>query len=159
MTGNSHVAFGMGAALTASFMLEGGLNSFTVAVPLIFIGSLLPDIDSYNSKLKRNMLIKLLTLPLTMFGHRTWSHSLLVLAIVSLPILFLEDLYREIAILFSIAYASHLLGDYLTVSGIPLTYPSKKRYRSPKPFKTGSFIEYPVALIPGAIGIALYFSS
>ena len=47
----------------------------------------------------------------------------------------------------AVGYLSHLLGDWLTNSGVPLLWPSKRRFVSPLKLCTGDFREYILALL------------
>lgn len=160
MTGKSHLLFGIG-----SFLLVGAANpeAFNLAEwvqysPLALIGALLPDLDHANSLLKRNKIIWLFSLPLTLFGHRTWSHSLLMLALLWqlnhwVPPNLHYGLYA-----FIIGYASHILGDFMTPRGVPIFYPIKTNFSSPITFKTGTFIEYPIAAMPTVLFLIIFLS-
>lgn len=126
-----------------------------ITMPFAVIGALLPDIDVYRSRLKRNLVVRLATIPLTLFGHRTWSHSVAMLMVVALPGLVAEGFWFYAWLLFFTGFASHLLGDWLTHSGIPLFYPIQKRFRSPFPFKTGGMAEYPVSFAPSIAALLI----
>ncbi|MCC0728435.1 metal-dependent hydrolase [Clostridioides sp. ZZV14-6045] len=100
-------------------------------------GSLLPDIDHPNSSLgsKCKPLSKLLN---SRFGHRGFIHSPILL-IVSMLVLFLlvgmvninyQIYYISLIVGIFIGWISHLLLDFITVSGIPIFYPiSNKKFR------------------------------
>ncbi|MDD2943658.1 MAG: metal-dependent hydrolase, partial [bacterium] len=47
----------------------------------------------------------------------------------------------------AVGYLSHLLGDWLTNSGVPLLWPSKMRFVSPLKLCTGDFREYILAVL------------
>lgn len=108
------------------------------------IGGLLPDLDHPESALGRR--IKFISLPLSaVFGHRGMTHSLLA-AIGLLAILVAVTTMPAYASLgglvapLCIGYLSHLLGDSLTPSGVPLFWPRKRTY-SFRLFKTWSWQE------------------
>jgi inner membrane protein len=77
-----------------------------------------------------------------LFGHRGLLHSLLALAILILGL----GLFRvptEFIACVALGYASHLLLDALTPSGIPALYPAPARLRL-SPFlkiKTGGLVD------------------
>lgn len=100
----------------------------------IVLGSLLPDIDHPQSYLGRRLWF--LSAPINkLFGHRGITHSLLftaILGIVTAPWWAINPLFFGGILL---GYFSHLLADMTTVSGIPLLYPNKKRYKF---FKKGN---------------------
>jgi len=80
-----------------------------------------------------------------LFGHRGFTHSLLAVAAAIWGL----DQSQAPALLptgvkdaLIIGYLSHLLGDWLTPAGIPLLWPSKRRYRLPGwPLKSGGAVE------------------
>lgn len=148
MIGKSHIIFGTGCSLIASHYMGASFTDSLMYLPAAIIGSLFPDLDSFNSRLKRNILVWLLTLPLTFFGHRTWSHSILFWVLVTLPIFFIPVQFTLFWLAFSVGYASHIIGDFLTPMGVPLLYPFKRKFRAPVTFRTGSFFEIFVAFTP-----------
>ena len=150
MTAPTHTTFGLflTAALFSLFALP--LYKDLPAVGVTVLGSLLPDIDTPNSALGR--LLPFLSIPIERrFGHRTVTHSLvwwLGLGVVSLPLVFVRPAcYAGLLI----GYASHLLADCMTKSGVPLFYPQSavcvlpgsSRYR----IRTGSLGERMVLLV------------
>ncbi|MBH7168784.1 metal-dependent hydrolase, partial [Clostridioides difficile] len=100
-------------------------------------GSLFPDIDHPNSSLgsKCKLLSSLLN---SRFGHRGFIHSPILL-IASMLVLFLlinkvninyQIYYISLIVGIFIGWISHLLLDFITVSGIPIFYPiSNKKFR------------------------------
>ena len=157
MLGKNHVIFGAGCYVASLPLLEFDVFQAFLFLPLALIGSLAPDLDIGNSRIKRNFFIWLITIPLTLFGHRTWSHSLITLSVFVFLTFWLEGYYSMGMLAFSIGYASHILGDFMTPRGVPLLYPLKTKFRSPFTFRTGSFIEVFVAMSPLLIAVALFF--
>jgi inner membrane protein len=112
------------------------------------LGSLLPDLDASQSKIKNLSVsgIKPFYLPseaiFHAFGHRTYLHSLrgvLVISALALVLVPLLDWRSAIALVFG--YASHLALDACNPSGIPLLYPNRRKFHLlPKPLRiaTGS---------------------
>ena len=134
------------------------------------LGSLLPDLDASESKIKHLKIpdtsIKPFLLPAQIVHrtdqHRGLLHSLWGLGMVTLitmPLMFWLGWAPVIALLFG--YASHLLGDAATKSGVRLFYPSATRfYLLPKNLRitTGSLAED--ALLPFvALGASLLLLS
>lgn len=160
MIGKSHAVFGMGSYLLVGatvLNLEYPALEWLIYIPLALIGSLFPDLDHHNSRIKRNLLVKIISFPLTLFGHRTWSHSLLIMVAIASLYFFIPDVYQLGLIAFFTGYASHVIGDWMTPNGVPLFWPIKIRFRSPLNFRTGSWIEYPIALSPMiAFGVFFY---
>lgn len=85
-----------------------------------FLGSLLPDIDH-----KKSMLGSIIHLPVK---HRTFTHSLLFLLIVTLLSI---QLSQSFALGLSMGVFSHMFLDMIGKHspGICLLYPSKKKFR------------------------------
>lgn len=160
MIGKSHAVFGLGSYLlvgATAINQDYSLLEWIAYSPLALIGSLFPDLDHHNSRIKRNLLVKIASFPLTLFGHRTWSHSLLIMAAIGSLLYLIPEQYEIGLVAFLIGYASHIIGDWMTPAGVPLLWPIKTKFRSPLNFRTGSWIEYPFALIPlGAFGLIFY---
>jgi len=95
------------------------------AFGLVLIGASLPDVDYPDSTVGKR--VKWLSWPIyVVFGHRGITHSALALIGFALG----YYLTKETAIAWlGIGWALHLVGDYVTDSGIPLMWPSKKRHK------------------------------
>jgi len=126
-----------------------------------FIGSGLPDIDHPKSKFGR--LVPFISYLLSMvFGHRGITHSIfsvlgLIAVIMYLAVGNISASHSDIvSVCFALAsgYAIHLFGDFFTNSGVPLLYPSKRRFSFILPFNTGSLFEY---LFCAAFSLAALF--
>ncbi|MEO0868307.1 MAG: metal-dependent hydrolase [Cyanobacteria bacterium J06642_11] len=108
------------------------------------IGGLLPDLDHPESTLGRRLL--LISIPLAaIFGHRGFTHSLLAVTLLLglLMAIMMLPSYGYLAWLVApliIGYLSHILGDSMTPSGVPLFWPRKRTY-SFNLFKTWSWQE------------------
>ncbi|MBE9109293.1 metal-dependent hydrolase [Nodosilinea sp. LEGE 07298] len=107
------------------------------------MGGLLPDIDHPKSALGRR--IPFISIPLSyLVGHRGVTHSLMavVVMLILLPLAaFTMD--TRIALLVApvcLGYLSHIAGDAMTPSGVPLLWPNRKRY-TVNLFKTTSLME------------------
>jgi inner membrane protein len=131
MNCGQHVSFGtllgIGTQLTAGISMVG-LFAYPSYYGGVMLGSLLPDIDHPQSYLGRRLWI--LSAPINkLFGHRGFTHSLLSLFLLGTATavwwannpLFFGGLL--------LGYLSHLLGDMTTISGVPLLYPKKTRYK------------------------------
>ncbi|WP_300924874.1 metal-dependent hydrolase [uncultured Clostridium sp.] len=115
MMGRTHTAIGILAAIPVIRYLD---------LPYVFItgsiiGSVAPDWDLYLG-----------------IKHRTITHSLLFLAISTIGI----GLFNiNMAIMWGIAYALHLLADSFTKMGVPFLYPfKKKRYGAKLIYASGA---------------------
>ena len=95
-----HLALGYLTGKATSKLL--GIN---VNIPLLFLASIIPDID----------------LLIPGFEHRGPTHSLIIYGLLLIPALLL---YGKRAIPYFIALTQHsLIGDYLTSGGIQLLWP------------------------------------
>lgn len=104
---------------------------------IVMLGVLLPDIDHPNSTIGRR--VKYIAYPVYfIFGHRGITHSILfIFVIYSAGLYFDSNVIKYL----SMGAALHLLGDYLTPSGIPLLYPYKKNFRALIVADTNGFSE------------------
>ena len=149
----THAAAGATSALLFAQYLHAGPIQTLLVLSGGVAGSYLPDIDHPKSAFGSRVLP--LSLPISaIFGHRGITHSLI--AVVALSGLLWRVFQRAnwhegiaVPVLVGIAvgYLSHLLGDWLTNSGVPLLWPSKRRFVSPLKLCTGDFREYILALL------------
>ncbi len=130
MKAGNHVAGGL--VFTGFFASLWNINIFQSVDTLVFasIASLLPDIDHTKSLIGKAFypLAKWLD---RNYGHRTITHSLLFISLLSFISFTIEkyfsDSYTYSTILFFSVF-SHYVLDMITVQGIPLFYPF---YRNP----------------------------
>jgi len=100
-----------------------------------WIGGLLPDIDHPKSKFGRKIQ-PVSTMIFAMFGHRTFTHSLLFIAIIGLTI---SVLNISLGTGLIVGMTSHIILDLITpnTNGVAFLYPfNKKRI---KPHHTSTF--------------------
>ena len=150
MTGKTHITGGIAASLAFAqvthydpvILLVGGT-----------IGALLPDICHAGSKIGR-MLPALSKIIGTVFGHRTFTHSLLFLVLMAMLLnSFVPNEGITAGIL--VGMASHYLLDMATKNGIKLFFPFKWTVRLPITATTGGTVEY---LVFAALSVlAVYF--
>ena len=122
---------------------------------IVMLGVALPDIDHPKSTIGSR--IKWLSYPIwAFFGHRGITHSLLFVG--GLFYLSIKLDIMEIKLL-SFGAALHLLGDYLTPSGIPIFYPIGKKFRSPITTGSNAIGEFLIcfALLSGSLSYTLFF--
>lgn len=140
MTGKTHVIGGVAACAgyAATTHHYDPLALFGAGVA----GALLPDICHGGSKIGRRlpMLSGLVNM---LFGHRTFTHSLLFLALVTVSLWILID-GSSVAIGAFLGIGSHMVLDAATKSGIQLLYPWKITVRFPLTVRTGGVAEYGV---------------
>ena len=120
----THIIMAFLILLLFSFILNFPIYMSVYA----FIGVLIPDIDTKTKKYHRKLL------------HNVWILIIMLFAGFSLQLF-----SRDTAIIFSIGFLSHLIGDSLTHRGIMPLWPIRK----PKfngPISTGSIGEYIVVV-------------
>jgi inner membrane protein len=120
----THATFGFIFTIAAGTVL--GLTLTPAIAAFVVLGALLPDVDTPTSPLGR------CCRPLSSWlerrvGHRTLTHSLLGLALATLPVLPLAWLDWRWPLAFVLGYLSHLLVDAANPPGVPLLYPSPVR--------------------------------
>lgn len=125
----SHLIVAAAGYATLVYATSGGTfppwHVFTLNGLLVLTGCILPDIDTPKSRVGRAL--PFIAYPISLIlGHRGVTHSLLMVTAIGLA-----AYYYDFGWLFWIAfgYLMHLLGDYLTDSGIPAFWPSRKRFR------------------------------
>lgn len=116
MIWRTHTVFGLLAGL---LLLKHFNTEWFLFLPLVMLGSLLPDIDHENSKI--NNILPVTKLVPRLFKHRGFFHSVwpAVLAYLGLHIARLD----YIGIPLAIGYAAHLFSDCLTRQGCNLLHP------------------------------------
>jgi membrane-bound metal-dependent hydrolase YbcI (DUF457 family) len=154
MTWSTHLMAGLNSLwILEAFPTEQVFSNenFAIAVAAAALGSLLPDLDAAESKIKHLQIggVKPFLLPSQLIhrqtGHRSLLHSLMALVYVALlGIVIAACLGPIAAFALWLGYATHLLADACTRAGIPLLYPRMRRFHLlPKPLRivTGSQAE------------------
>ena len=110
---------------------------------LSVVSSLLPDICHTGSKIGRKL--KLLSLIIRLlFGHRTFTHSLLFIGIIVFLLNLIQTpTYYLVSIIGGMA--SHVILDMLTPRGVKLLYPIPLTIKFPFTFKTGGLVDVSLA--------------
>lgn len=132
MTGKTHIIGGIAAGLAFA-----QITHYEPAILLGAgaIGAVIPDICHGGSKIGRTfpLISKIIN---GLFGHRTFTHSLIFLLLAAL--LFRTFLPNEaLSAGLLVGMASHLLLDMATKNGIKLLFPLKVTVRFPVAAKTG----------------------
>lgn len=142
MTKKVHTTAGICTGVIISFVLfeKNGLNENLLNLIILssgsFVGSLIPDIDNTRSYIGHK--VKSISKAINKYsGHRGITHSILGLIIFIILLLGIGHItsfnncpYYKIFLLGLFAgYVSHLAFDIITVGGIPLFYPFKKKFR------------------------------
>lgn len=173
MNATTHAIFGV-AALTGTALLAGTEPSLYV-YPAAVVAAWVPDVDNPRSRLGNGLsrlkspVLNLVTRPLswalriTSFlllrtvGHRTLTHSLMGLALFTLPVWLLVGDYPNFFYALVAGYASHIVADALNTRGVPLLWPLGGTFRLfPGGFKSGGVVELFVALVALAfVGVSI----
>ena len=132
MMGKTHLAI--------SVLILYVLSEFTsllqpkvLAAVLLFVGTLMPDIDDSKSTLGRKFK------PIGwIFKHRGFFHSIFAMVFFTILVHVALD-NTNLSLVFMIGYASHLLGDGMTKAGVPLFFPKKNKISGP--FVVGGVFE------------------
>lgn len=132
----THIAFSTLAGVCVAKFLD--IPFQTDYVIGLAVGSLLPDIDHPKSYIGKK-LSKTSRIMSKTVGHRGLTHSLpFWLCLFTLGFFMKENVFLGLWI----GYLFHIVGDLLTVAGVPLFYPfSKARIKLPLAFKTGGPVE------------------
>lgn len=149
----THIAAGVAAALIASDFAHATPNHVVFLVAGGIVGSMLPDIDHPKSAFGSKV-IPISTIISAIFGHRGITHSLIAtvgVALVGWYYLHAVKIgyvdWAPFMVGLTAGYLSHLLGDWMTNSGVPLLWPSKRKFVSPVRMFTGDIKEYVLALL------------
>jgi membrane-bound metal-dependent hydrolase YbcI (DUF457 family) len=129
MFARTHVAI----VIFFSFLLFQNSPNFLLFLFVSVIATLIPDLDSRNSKIGKKKVLRIFNL---FMKHRGMVHSLIFLLALSVIILLL---WKEILLPFVLGYALHLITDSLTLQGTRIFYPLKIRIKGI--VKTGGIIE------------------
>jgi inner membrane protein len=159
MTAPTHIVTGLATVVVVG--LVTGMTPDAVSLMAIVFGSLAPDIDGTGVITRPGTILRQLigrgpanlldavfefisAVVNLLFGHRGFIHSpLLAFSIFGLGG-YLSKPWLE---WFGIGYATHLLGDALTVGGIPIWSPFSSRRVSLSDMRTGSRQEYVFAVV------------
>lgn len=153
MRGSTHALAGalIGVALTG----RGSLDVTALATVAGAVGALLPDLDHPRAALSRR--VGIVSAPVRLFfGHRGATHGLAaVFTAFALSLCLVPDL-RLYGLAAALGYASHVALDGLTVQGVPLLWPSRRRWRLLR-LTTGGIIErlFAAGMVAGVLLLAV----
>jgi len=151
MMARSHKVIGVAAGFSAAAFLGEGSPFWVYIISMIvgWFGSLVPDIDHRQSKAGRAIPLLSWIISST-FTHRGVTHSALIVALMTWAT---YTYYPNVLIYAAIAgYASHIVADMFTKSGVMLAWPVKVRFGIPL-IATNSPAE---PMIAGCIAVALF---
>lgn len=128
MTTPNHLAGGLVITGLAASFYEINIFSEASYLIIIFVGSLLPDVDHTKSIIGKALwpVSKAIS---QKYAHRTITHSLLFLFSSTLIFWFINNYFLNIpaaATILFFSVFSHYLLDMITIQGIPLFYPFVK---------------------------------
>ncbi len=121
--------------------------------------------EQFWTFIDEEMTFVLATIVLVFFilsSHRTWTHSLLFIALMTVYLSlvstwFVIPDYLQYGLVLGVA--SHIFGDFLTKRGVPLLHPiTKRNFRFPLSFRTGSPAERIVVVALVVINVWLISS-
>lgn len=150
MTGKTHIIGGLAASL--AFAQVTNYNP-VLLVGAGVIGAVIPDICHGGSKVGRAFPVVSKVINV-LFGHRSFTHSLLFLVLMSILMnSFVTNESVTAGIL--VGMVSHLVLDMATRNGIKLLFPLKIRVRFPLTTRTGGTVE---SLVLAALSLlSVYF--
>lgn len=143
MNYKQHLVFGVCCSVVGDLVIQYFSTDFSDVGKVVYfgtagLGSLLPDIDHPNSFLGRRTWGWLIPHPerqeIAWKIHRKFTHSL-AFTVCTAGITLIAG-FPIMALGLSIGTISHLLGDMMTPSGVPLLYPIKKKYKLPVQINT-----------------------
>ena len=136
MTGKTHIIGGLAAGLAISQLTN---YDPVLLVGAGVVGGLIPDICHGGSKIGRTfpLVSRLVNI---LFGHRSFTHSLLFLIIVAV-LLHTYLLNEAVTVGVLIGMVSHYVLDMSTKNGIKLFFPVTIRIRFPLTTRTGGKVE------------------
>lgn len=137
MTGNTHIIGGLAASLAFAQVTD---FEPILLVGAGVVGALIPDICHGGSTIGRKfkVLSKVIN---ALFGHRSFTHSLLFLVLIAILLTSFVD-NESIVMGILVGIASHYILDMATKNGIKLLYPLKITVRFPITTRTGGTVEY-----------------
>lgn len=137
MTGKTHLVGGVASALVVASATSYDPTTLIISGA---VGGLLPDICHSGSKIGRKLPVVSRIVNI-IFGHRTFTHSLLFLLIIWI---LSETFLTNESITYGLltGMVSHFILDAATKSGIKLLYPASLTVRFPITTRTGGAIEH-----------------
>jgi inner membrane protein len=163
LNATTHAVFGV-AALAGAALLAG-TEPPAYAYPVAVAAAWLPDVDNPRSTLGNGLsrlkspALNLITRPVSWalraisfalvrtVGHRTLTHSLLGIALFTLPVWLLLGNHPNLFLALVAGYASHVFADAMNTKGVPLLWPLGRPFRLlPGGIRSGGAVEFAVAL-------------
>ncbi len=176
MLAKTHITFALSLASVGVFIIQPFIPIESTHLLIFYFaiafGAIFPDIDEPHSKIGR-MFIGVSHLMNAIFGHRGFTHSLpfIIILILLLMVLcnfesvrtFINGFYENALVFlvsgFILGNLLHIVGDMMTLSGVPIFLPfkSKKYFALPKVlrFRTSGLADQVIAYICGALFLGI----
>ena len=141
MMAPTHVLLGTSAYVAVSLVAPQHFPLAAAPFVAASLGSLAPDLDHPASWLGKRLFF--ISVPLSaLLGHRGLTHSLIAALAATIALAFYMQAGHLAPWLaaFLLGYLSHLFADWNT-GGVPLLWPSMRRFKAPWAFQTGGIIE------------------
>lgn len=154
MKAPTHVLTGVAAYCILAQSMSDPLPITAATLAAASLGSLAPDIDDNRSWIGRRLFF--FAIPLRfLLGHRGLTHSLIAAALATVGLYWAMQ-HQEFswAIAFLTGYLVHLAGDWNTNGGVPLAWPSERKFKAPWAFNTGGPVE---AVLFFSLSLALLY--
>lgn len=132
MMGTSHFASGVIAGSLVALAGDLSPASAVAFIAVTAVCSLLPDFDHPDAMLPRmfgwpgRALAAIIS---GLFGHRTLTHSVLGVGLLSAGMAFIPHFPSYCYWAVILGCVTHVLGDMLTISGVPLLWPFGRKFR------------------------------
>ncbi|WP_157670887.1 metal-dependent hydrolase [Chitinibacter sp. FCG-7] len=126
MMARTHIAF---ASLMMVACSVGILQRMPQLHEVAIAGAagLLPDLDHPKSTFGR--IVPYISIPLAaVFGHRGFTHSILMVVVMVYLLLADHQNHNWPVLPLVVGYLSHIIGDMLTPSGVPLLWPMRQKF-------------------------------
>ncbi len=176
MLAKTHITFALSLASVGVFIIQPFIPIESTHLLIFYFaiafGAIFPDIDEPHSKIGR-MFIGVSNIMNIIFGHRGFTHSLPFIVILSLLVFvlcnfesvrtFINGFYENALVFlvsgFILGNLLHIVGDMMTLSGVPIFLPfkSKKYFVLPKAlrFRTSGLADQVIAYICGAFFLGI----
>ncbi|ARJ50323.1 metal-dependent hydrolase [Staphylococcus lutrae] len=157
MTGKTHSTAGILIGTVVATQHHLDIFEMTTCMVVSGLASLLPDICHTRSKMGQRLPI-LSHIIKHLFGHRTFTHSLLFMIGIYFILHTIETPnYYMMGIIYGML--SHVLLDMLTPRGVHLFFPIPIRIRFPIHFKTGGIVDLSLATTFSFVTLYVLFES
>jgi inner membrane protein len=143
MMGCNHAATGVIAGSGVAWLAHLEPGKAVAFIVIVSVSSLLPDMDHPGARLPRALGWPGRVIAWTigsLFGHRGITHSVVGVGLLSAGLAFTPRLPMFCYVAVILGCVVHILGDMLTVSGVPLLWPLERCYRFGW-MRTGGFFE------------------